>query len=124
MTGQSHPGSTPNLVPVALATELSPGQRKLVFVKGKSVVMFNVGGAIYAIENFCPHNGASLASGGIDGTVSRCPAHGLKFDLAKPDDGVAGGLCLHRFPVREIGGVLILQTDSGDQWPMSRSMNR
>ena len=120
MTDQAQSSTTPNLVPVALATELSPGQRKLVFVKGKSVVLFNVEGTIHAIENSCPHNGASLASGCIDGTVLRCPAHGLKFDLAKPDEGKAGGLCLHRFPVREMGGVLILQTDSGDQWPMPR----
>ncbi|SAL81904.1 Rieske (2Fe-2S) protein [Caballeronia arvi] len=115
MTCQSHSASTLRLVPVALATQLSPGQRKLVFVKGKSVVMFNVGGTIQAIENSCPHKGASLANGCIDGTVLRCPAHGLKFDLAKADEGTAGGLCLHRFPVHEIEGMLMLQTDSGDE---------
>ena len=124
MTDQSHSADTSNLVPVALATELSPGQRKLVFVNGKSVVIFNVGGTIHAIENSCPHNGASLASGCLDGTVLRCPAHGLRFDLAKPDGGMAGALRLHRFPVREIGGVLILQTDADDQWSMPRSMSR
>ena len=120
MTNQAQSSSTLSLVPVALATELPPGQRKLVFVKGKSVVLFNVGGTIHAIENSCPHNGASLASGCIEGSVLRCPAHGLKFDLAKPDEGKAGGLCLNRFPVREMGGVLILQTEAGDQWPMPR----
>ena len=124
MTCQSHSAGTSNLVPVALATELSPGQRKLVFVNGKGVVLFNVGGTIHAIENSCPHNGASLASGCIDGTVLRCPAHGLRFDLAKPDEGMTGALRLQRFPVREVGGVLILQTDSDDQWSMPRSMSR
>ncbi|SAK75519.1 Assimilatory nitrite reductase [NAD(P)H] small subunit [Caballeronia calidae] len=97
MTDQAQPSSAPNLVPVALATELSPGQRKLVFAKGKSVVMFNVAGTIHAIENSWPNNGASLASGCIDGTVLRCPAHGLKFDLAEPDEGRAGCACT-RFP--------------------------
>src|SRR6516225_1332581 len=103
MICQSYSSSTANLVPVASATELSPGQRKLVFVKGKSIVLFNVGGTIHAVENSCPHNGASLASGCIDGTVLRCPAHGLKFDLAKQDEGPVGGLCLNKYPVREIG---------------------
>lgn len=115
MTDQAHPRSTPDLVPVAFATELSPGQRKIVFVKDKNVVLFNVAGTIHAIENSCPHNGASLASGCIDGTVLRCPAHSLEFDLAVPDEAGTGGLCLHRFPVREIGGVLNLQTETGDQ---------
>ncbi|MBP0595473.1 Rieske (2Fe-2S) protein [Paraburkholderia sp. LEh10] len=118
MTCEFHSAGSSNLVPVALATELSPGQRKLVFVGGKSVVLFNVGGTIHAIENSCPHNGASLASGCIDGTVLRCPAHGLRFDLAKYDDDTAGALRLQRFPVREVGGVLILQTDPDDQWSM------
>ena len=97
-----------------MATELSPGQRKLVFVNGKSAVIFNVGGTTHAIENACPHSGASLASGNLDGSVLQCPAHGLRFDLAKPDGCMAGALRLNRFPVREIEGVLLLQTDADD----------
>lgn len=120
MTCQSHSGIS-NLVPVALATELPPGQRKLVSLNGKSVVIFNVEGTIYAIENSCPHNGASLASGCLEGTVLRCPAHGLRFDLATQDGGTPGALRLRRFPVREIGGVLILQTGPDEQWSMPRS---
>ncbi|MEM5292303.1 Rieske 2Fe-2S domain-containing protein [Paraburkholderia sabiae] len=113
-----------NLVPVALATELPPGQRKLVFADGKSVVIFNVEGTIYAIENSCPHNGASLASGCLEGTVLRCPAHGLRFNLTTQDGGTSGALRLRRFPVREIGGVLILQTDPDERWSMPRSSDQ
>ncbi|KXV03761.1 hypothetical protein CR51_16260 [Caballeronia megalochromosomata] len=54
----------------------------LKFVDGRSVVLFNVEGVIHAIDNSCPHNGASLANGRVDGHVLRCPAHDLRFDLA------------------------------------------
>ena len=45
------------------ATELPPGQRRLVFVEGRSLVLFNINGTVYAIDNTCPHQGASLAGG-------------------------------------------------------------
>lgn len=48
-------------VPVGTANELAPGQRKLAFVDGRSIVLFNVAGSVHATDNSCPHNGASLA---------------------------------------------------------------
>jgi 3-phenylpropionate/trans-cinnamate dioxygenase ferredoxin subunit len=38
------------------------GGRKLAFVGGRSIVLFNIEGTVHAIENSCPHNGSSLAS--------------------------------------------------------------
>lgn len=104
----------PNKVPVALANELLPGQRKLVFIDGRSIVLFNIDGAFHAIDNSCPHNGASLASGRLEGSVLQCPAHGLRFDLAKHCQPGTGSLCLRRFQVEEIDGKLILLTVSAD----------
>lgn len=93
---------------VTRANELPPGQRKLVFVDGRSIVLFNVGGQLHAIDNSCPHNGASLASGRLDGTMLQCPAHGLRFDLATGCMPGAGGLCLNTFPVRVVGEDVVL----------------
>ncbi len=99
-------------IPVARADEFAPGQRKLVFIDGKSVVLFNIDGTIHAIENSCPHNGASLASGKLEGTVLQCPAHGLRFDLAKPCEPGSASLCLSRIPVRTIGDSVTLLVDT------------
>lgn len=99
-------------VPVAQADELLPGQRKLVFVDGRSIVLFNIDGAIHAIENSCPHNGASLANGRLEGSILQCPAHGLRFDLAKPCEPGSRSLCLRKYPVREDDGSLLLLMDS------------
>ncbi|MFD1556880.1 Rieske (2Fe-2S) protein [Paraburkholderia silviterrae] len=94
------------------ADSLAEGQRKLVFVGGgRSVVVFNVAGRLRAIENSCPHNGASLANGRLDGSVLTCPAHGLRFDLDAGCTPGAGKLCLDFLPIRTVDGQLMITID-------------
>ncbi|AHB04837.1 MULTISPECIES: Rieske (2Fe-2S) protein [Pandoraea] len=85
-------------IPINPVDELPPGKRKIMFVDSRSIVVFNIEGTVYAIDNACPHDGASLASGQLDGHLLQCPAHGLRFDLKT--GCAAGGLCLTTFPVR------------------------
>ncbi|BDD91937.1 (2Fe-2S)-binding protein [Pandoraea sp. NE5] len=87
-------------IPIDPINELPPGKRKIMFVEGRSIVLFNIEGTVYAIDNACPHDGASLASGQLDGHLLQCPAHGLRFDLKTGCVREPGGLCLTRFPVR------------------------
>ena len=95
-------------IPVGAVDELAPGQRKRAFVDGRSSVLFNVDGTIHAIDDSCPHNGASVASGQLEGCMLRCPAHGLRFDLRTGRMPGAGGLSLTTFPVRAIDGKLVV----------------
>lgn len=46
-----------------------------------SIVVFRVGSRLCAVRDSCPHAGASLADGKLDGTVVTCPAHGSQFDV-------------------------------------------
>lgn len=48
---------------------------------GGSVVILRVGEQLHAIRDECPHNGASLADGTLDGTIITCPRHGSQFDV-------------------------------------------
>jgi 3-phenylpropionate/trans-cinnamate dioxygenase ferredoxin component len=75
------------------------GGRMLKFVDGRSVVLFNVEGVIHAIDNSCPHNGASLANGRLDGHILQCPAHGLRFDIVTGCVVGAPGMCLTKLEV-------------------------
>jgi 3-phenylpropionate/trans-cinnamate dioxygenase ferredoxin subunit len=95
-------------VSVGSADELLPGGRKLAFAEGRSIVLFNIGGTVHAIDNSCPHNGASLASGRLEGNVLRCPAHGLGFDVTTGCMPGAGGMCLTKFPVHVEDDRLVL----------------
>jgi 3-phenylpropionate/trans-cinnamate dioxygenase ferredoxin subunit len=66
---------------VASIEQIPPGRSLVVTVAGKSVALFNVDGRIYAIDDACVHQGASLGAGKIDGKIVTCRAHGLKFDV-------------------------------------------
>ncbi|MBO9547908.1 Rieske 2Fe-2S domain-containing protein [Pseudomonas sp.] len=58
------------------------GERCLVEGEGKSVALFNVDGRLLAVDDSCPHQGASLCAGQLQGAVIQCRSHGLRFDLA------------------------------------------
>jgi 3-phenylpropionate/trans-cinnamate dioxygenase ferredoxin subunit len=95
-------------VAVGSVDELGPGQRKIAFIDGRSIVVFNIAGEFHAIDNTCPHNGASLASGQLDGHLLRCPAHGLRFDVTSGRMPGTVGLCVETFPIRSVDGRLLV----------------
>jgi len=104
-------------VGMGVAGEIEPGQRKRVFVDGRCVVIFNVNGEIYAIDDSCPHNGASLGNGELEGCVLRCPAHGLRFDLRTGRTPGTGGLSLTTFAVATVDSKRVLILDEHDAAP-------
>jgi 3-phenylpropionate/trans-cinnamate dioxygenase ferredoxin subunit len=65
---------------VARHTELAHhGDRKTVFVDEIKILLINLNGKIYAIEDLCTHDGGDLAGGEIDGDEIICPRHGARF---------------------------------------------
>jgi nitrite reductase/ring-hydroxylating ferredoxin subunit len=82
---------------VATLREVPPGERKRVAVAGRDIVLFNVGGEVFALADRCPHQGGRLSEGRLVGLVEaaepgryawsrpgeiiRCPWHGWEFDL-------------------------------------------
>lgn len=68
--------------PVPTAKVPARGGRALLTFEDKSLALFNVADHFYAIDDSCPHQGASLCGGRLDGRVIQCCAHGLHFDLA------------------------------------------
>ena len=46
------------------------------------VAVFPLGRGYTAIDDLCPHAGASLGDGWRDGNVIACPLHGWEFELA------------------------------------------
>jgi 3-phenylpropionate/trans-cinnamate dioxygenase ferredoxin subunit len=82
---------------VAAVDDIPPGARKLVEVKGRAIVVFNLGGEFFALNNRCPHRGGSLCEGRLTGLVQaaqpgeytytrrgefiRCPWHSWEYDI-------------------------------------------
>ena len=67
--------------PVIQANEIAEGAGKAVIVDGVQVAVFRRGGQLCAIENICPHAGASLAEGLLEGDEVLCPLHNFRFDI-------------------------------------------
>jgi nitrite reductase/ring-hydroxylating ferredoxin subunit len=65
---------------VAKVAELEPGDMKLVTAGDRDVVLLNVGGEFYALDNECTHAGCDLADGELEGSTLECPCHGSKFN--------------------------------------------
>jgi 3-phenylpropionate/trans-cinnamate dioxygenase ferredoxin subunit len=61
--------------------ELQSGQMKSVIIDGNEILLARVGDRYYAAENRCPHMGANLSLGELNGTVITCPRHHSQFDL-------------------------------------------
>ena len=75
-----------DLVQVGDTGELADGTMKSVLVKGREILLARVADAYYAADNRCPHMGAKLSQGKLEGAVVTCPRHGSQFDLT--DGGV------------------------------------
>jgi nitrite reductase/ring-hydroxylating ferredoxin subunit len=45
------------------------------------LAIFRVRGAVYAIDDTCPHQSASLGEGALVGAVVECPRHGFLVDV-------------------------------------------
>lgn len=68
-------------VKAATLQEVPVGKSKQVTLDGRRVALFNVAGVVYAIEDCCPHRGAPLWDGDLDGTELTCSWHGARFDV-------------------------------------------
>jgi nitrite reductase (NADH) small subunit len=68
-------------VNVAKVSEVPPGKAKQAKVGGKTLAVFNVEGVFYAIDDTCPHRGAPLSEGTLEGHEVVCPWHAAAFDV-------------------------------------------
>jgi len=87
-------------IELAHVSDLRSGCGKVIFRSGKQIALFRVNDQFYALDDACPHAGASLAAGRIEGRFVRCRGHGLKFELSTGRAKVGGLLCAASYPVR------------------------
>ena len=66
---------------VAKVGDIPEGTGQAFPVAGRMVAVFNDRGNYFAIDDFCPHMGASLAGGHLDNGVVTCPWHAWRFSV-------------------------------------------
>lgn len=76
-------------VAVARASAVAPGAMTWVAVDRERVLIANVDGAFYALQDRCGHRQALLSGGTLSGHSLECPLHFAQFDVrtGKPLSG-------------------------------------
>ena len=72
---------THKFIKVAQVGELKPGKMKCVKVEGRRYLLANIEGALYATDDTCTHEDASLSSGSLHGEHVKCPLHNSRFNV-------------------------------------------
>ncbi|HSD04399.1 MAG TPA: non-heme iron oxygenase ferredoxin subunit [Nitrosopumilaceae archaeon] len=65
---------------VGKTSDIPAGKMLKIIADGKEILVTNVDGNYFAMDDTCTHAGASLADGKLDGSIITCDWHGAKFD--------------------------------------------
>jgi 3-phenylpropionate/trans-cinnamate dioxygenase ferredoxin subunit len=68
-------------VKVGKVSDIKEGTMKKYEVRGEEILVSNIGGKLYAINNKCTHRNGDLSNGKLEGNIVTCPKHGSKFDV-------------------------------------------
>ena len=96
-------------IKVAAVSDVPEGGTLAVEADKELVCLYNLGGRIYATDDICTHEEASLADGFIEGDCIECPLHQARFHIptgevrAPPAD-----TDLRVFPVNVEGGDILV----------------
>jgi len=113
MTGQPLFDSTPpdlEYVGVAEIGDIPEGQGRAFAVAGRMIAVFLADGEYFAIDDFCPHQGASLAEGYVENHCVACPWHHWRFSV---EDGRwldSPRIKVDSFAVRVVGQTIQVST--------------
>ncbi|MGL4423768.1 MAG: nitrite reductase small subunit NirD [Gemmataceae bacterium] len=101
----------PRYITVCRVGDLPEGGSAMVPVEGRDVALFHQSGTYYAMDDRCPHAGASLSGGHVaDGCVT-CPWHYWRFRLEDGAWADSPRMRTNVYPVRIQDGFVQLE------WP-------
>jgi nitrite reductase/ring-hydroxylating ferredoxin subunit len=117
-------------VVVCPVEELPVGAVKHLDAGKFGVGVYNVGGTLHALTNYCPHRGAPVCLGPVTGLtqpgedpyavrvekageILRCPWHGMEFDIATGVAIVDSRYSIKKLPVAVEDGMIVVD-EAGD----------
>jgi nitrite reductase (NADH) small subunit/3-phenylpropionate/trans-cinnamate dioxygenase ferredoxin subunit len=106
---------------VCKVADVPEGQAKTVDVGGRLIAVFCSAGQYHAIDDICPHMGASLAGGHVQGGVVTCPWHAWRFRLADGAWADNPRMKIGCYPVRIEGDDLQVEIDPAQRSGLRRS---
>ena len=94
---------------VAAFEDVPDGGCLAVDLDGRPVVLVRRGETVHALENCCPHAGAPLSEGFVEGNQITCSWHGWCFELSTGLSLDQAGLGIPVFDVRVEGTDILVR---------------
>jgi NAD(P)H-dependent nitrite reductase small subunit len=93
--------------------ELVENEGRRVEIEGRAVAVYRRGDRVYAVDDSCPHMGASLSDGFVNGKTVVCPWHGWTFDLETGASPLDAEERVEKFPVVVEDGQIYIEMPAG-----------
>ena len=61
-------------------SDIPLGKRVKISIDGRDILVANIGGEYFAIDDSCTHSGSSLSEGKLEGCTITCGWHAAQFD--------------------------------------------
>ena len=104
---------------------LAPGQvESFIAVERHLVVFRDRGGTAHVLDAHCPHMGAHLGGGSVQGDTLQCPYHGWRYDgdgacveIPYSSGRIPSRACVRSYPVQEQDGLVLFWFHAGGAEP-------
>jgi nitrite reductase (NADH) small subunit/3-phenylpropionate/trans-cinnamate dioxygenase ferredoxin subunit len=96
---------------VCRAGDVPEGEGKTVVVGKKLIALFCTNGEYHAIDDCCPHMGASLSGGYVEGGIVTCPWHAWRFRLGDGAWADNPRIKIGCYPVKVEGGDVFVEVN-------------
>ena len=108
-----------DFVTVAQVGDIPDGEGRAFKVGGKFVAVFCVDGGYSAIDDSCPHMGASLATGYVENCNVTCPWHAWRFSITEGTwlDSPKSSLRQQTYEVRVTGSEIQVRNPHAKDMP-------
>jgi nitrite reductase (NADH) small subunit/3-phenylpropionate/trans-cinnamate dioxygenase ferredoxin subunit len=103
-----------DFVPVARVGDVPEGRGRTFRVGDRDVALFVVHGKHYALDDLCPHMGASLGTSDLRGDMVVCNRHMWAFRLADGTSPDVPTLRATTFEVRMVGDEIQVRLPTDD----------
>jgi len=89
--------------------EVKEGEGKTISLRNKLIALFYVDGRYHAIDDVCPHMGASLSGGYLENDIVTCPWHAWRFRVTDGTWADNPRIKIGCYPVRVVGDDIQIQ---------------
>ncbi len=126
MVDRPEPPPVPNgWYAIAPSTAVGVGETASAIAVQRELVVFRgADGIVHTVDAHCPHMGAHLGGGQVEGDTLACPYHGWRFagdgtcvEIPYSDAHIPSRACVSSYPTREQSGMILFWFHTGGAEP-------